>query len=224
MTVQRDFLGIQELEELSFERSEELRQALEDLLSPNVEMRHRGMNRLREMDAHRRSPLAACFLVYRMIEEDLNIRAEIVHSIFEIIKRRGIRERPPVKVREYLHQSLLGIGEREIYALLELACEDDEFLEPVCAILNQCSTSGELLVEILDCGDYSIPIRMASCKVIGEIGFLAAKEAIEALHKRLTDRTSGQLAMAFAPRALEEARELIPTLRSTLDALREASF
>jgi hypothetical protein len=224
MTVQQDFLDIEELEELSIGKRVELHQALEDLLSSNIETRHQGMKRLCEMDAYRRSPLAAYFLVSRLIEQELALRRKILHSICEVIKGQGFHERSPTRVREYLHRTLRGIGLREIHALLELVSEDEGLLEQACILLNQCSTSGEILVNILNCCDYPIPIRMASCKVIGQIGFLDAREAIESLEKRLAGRTSGQLNMAFAPRAVEAAKELIPVLRVTLDALKEASI
>jgi hypothetical protein len=224
MTVQRDFLGIQDLEELSASRSAQLQRILEDMLSPDLKTRCEGMNRLYKMDAHRRSPLAACFLVYRLTEQDLSLRRKIVQAIDMAIRGKGLQERSPAKVRKYLHHMLRGIGPREIHALVELLCQDEHLLEPVCGLLNQCSASGEILVKILNSTDYPLSIRIASCKVIGQIGFLEARQAVESLEKRLVQRTTGQLAMAFAPSTLKEARELIPILRDTLDALWEASI
>ena len=222
--LQQDFLGIQDLEEFSTGRSAELLLTLEDLLSADDEIRHEALYRLCEIDAHRRSPLAASFSVYRLFEQDLALRARIVHAICDVIKGRDLFKRPPAKVRESLHHALRAIGEREVHSLLELIHEDHDFLDPACLLLNQCSRSGEILVKVLNCSDYPIPIRIASCEVIGEIGFLEAEHVIETLEKRLSDRTTGQLSMAFAPRALEEAKEMIPILRRTLDALREASM
>ncbi|OGO19482.1 MAG: hypothetical protein A2Z14_12225 [Chloroflexi bacterium RBG_16_48_8] len=224
MVVQQDFLGIQDLKELSPRRKVEVYKALEDLLSSRVETRLEAMDRLCAMDAHRRSPLVACFLVYRLIEPDLCLRARIAQCLSETIRASGTRERSPKKVRDLLHQNLRGIGHREVNSLLQLIAKDDELLEPVCVILNQCSSCGEILVEILNCHDCSIPIRMASCKVIGQIGFLEARQAIEVLEKRLAGRITGQLSMTFAPGGIEEAKELIPVLRGTLEALREASI
>lgn len=224
MMLQQDFLGIQDLEEISTGRSAELLLTLEELFSPDVELRHEALNQLCEVDAHRRSPLAASFLVYRLFEQDLTLRAKIVHAICDVIKGRDLFRRPPPKVREYLHHALRAIGEREVHSLLELIQKDHDFLDPVCLLLNQCSRAGEILVKVLNCSDYPIPIRTASCEVIGMIGFLEAEHVIETLEKRLSDRTIGQFSMAFAPRALEEAKEMIPILRRTLDALREASI
>jgi hypothetical protein len=223
MTLQQDFLGIQDLKELSIRKSAELQQALEDLLSPNIGTRQEAMNRLRELDAHRRSALVASFLVYRLVEQDLKLRSEIMHAICEIIKPKNDQERSPVKVREYLNCTLRGIGEREVLSLLELVSEDPGLLESVCILLNQCSRSGEILVKILDCSDYPLPVRMASCEVVGQVGFLEAIQAIETLERRLSDRATGQLSMTFTPRRFEEAKELIPVLQRTLEALREAS-
>jgi hypothetical protein len=224
MTLQKDFLGIRDLKELSLRRSAELQQALEDLFSPKVEARFEAMDRLYEMDAHRRSPLAASLLVYRLIEQDLSLRSKIVHAIYEALKPRNVRERSPSKVREYLHSTLRGMGEKQVLSLLELVSQDSASLVTACILLNRCSGSGEILVKILTSSGYPLPIRMASCEVVGQIGFLEAIEAIEMLERRLSERTAGQLSMSFAPRTREEAKELMPVLLRTLEVLREASI
>jgi hypothetical protein len=223
MTLQRDFFGIRDLKELSSRRSAKLLQALEDLLSPNLGTRREAMDRLCEMDAHRRSALAASFLVYRLIEQDLVLRSEIAQAICEAIKPRSTQERSPVKVREYLHSALRGIGKRQVLSLLELISKDPGLLVSVCILLNQCSRSGEILVTVLNCSDYPLPLRIASCEVVARVGFLEAIQPIENLEKRLSDRATGQLSMTFAPSRVEEAKELIPVLQRTLEALREAS-
>jgi hypothetical protein len=224
MTLQKDFLGIRDLKELSLRRSAELQQALEDLFSPKVEARFEAMDRLCEMDAHRRSPLAASLLVYRLIEQDLSLRSKIVHAICEVLKPRNVRERSPSKVREYLHSTLRGMGEKQVLSLLDLVSQDSASLETACILLNRCSGSGEILVKILTSSDYPLQIRMASCEVVGQIGFLEAIEAIEMLERRLSERAAGQLSMSFAPRTREEAKELMPVLLRTLEVLREASI
>jgi hypothetical protein len=222
--LQQDFLEFQYLEEISAERSAELLKVLEDLLAPDIDLRYEAMTRLCEMDAHRRSPLAISFLVSRLNEPDLSLRAMIVHSIREVILVRDILPKPPLRVQNYLHSVLRELGEREIYSLLELLVQDQELLEPICTLLNQCSMSGETLVEILGCPEYPISIRTASCEIIGEIGFLEARQMIESLERRLSERTSAQFSMPFAPQSYEEAKGLIPVLRRTLDALWEASI
>jgi hypothetical protein len=224
MTLQHDLLEFEYLEEISAEKSAELHKALEDLLALEVDLRYEAMTRLREMDAHLRSPLAISFLVGRLNEPYLNLRAEIVHSINEVIVRRSPLPRPSPRVQNYLQSVLRELGEREIYSLLELMVAEQRLLEPICAILNQCSMSGEILMRILGCPEVSMSIRTASCEVIGQIGFLDARQTIESLERRLSERTSGQLPMPFAPQANEEAKGLIPVLRRTLDALREASI
>ena len=223
MTLQQDFLGIQYLEEFPQERIAELHEALEDLLSHDIEMRNEAMTRLCEMDAHRRSPLAASFLVTRLNEHDLYLRAKIVYAIYEVIVGREFLLRPPIRVQNYIYSMLRTIGEREVYSLLELLIGDHGIFEPIYTLLNQCSMSGEILVKILACPEYPISIRRAACEIIGQIGFLEARQTIESLERRLSDRTTGQLSMAFAPRSFEEAKELIPVLRRTLDDLWEAS-
>ena len=224
MSVQHDFLGIKDLKELPPRRRGELHKALEDLLSNKIETRLEAMDRLCVMDAHRRSPLAASLLVFHIIEPDLQLRARIAESISQALIPAGVKERSPVKVREFLHHALSKMGEREVYSLLQLIAEEHVSLGIVCTLLNQCSFSGEILINILTHRHYEVPIRIAASEVIGQIGFLEARPAVEALEKRLADRTTGQLSMSFASRSREEAKELIPALRKTIDALREASI
>jgi hypothetical protein len=224
MSVQQDFLGVKDLKELSPRRRGELHEALEDLLSNKIQTRLEALDRLCLMDAHRRSPLAASILVFHINELDLRLRARIVEAISQAIKPIAMKERSPVKVREFLHLALRKMGEREVYSLLQLIAEKRVSLEIVCLLLNQCSFSGEILVNILKHRHYEVPIRIAASEVIGQIGFLEARQAVEALEKRLAHRATGQLSMSFASRSREEAKELIPALRKTIDALREASI
>lgn len=224
MTVQQDFLGIKDLETLSPGKLSELHKALEDLLSSAVEVRRGAVDRLYAMDAHRRSPLAAPLLAYRLYEPDVELRTKIVQSINEIIDIGDSSERPPAKVRELLNEALRDIGEREVYCLLELLEHDDVTLEAVCLILNQCSSSCEVLVKLLESRDEKVSIRIAASRVIGHLGILEAMQVLEALKDRLTHRATGQLSMSFASHSVEEAKELLPTLRETLDILRDASI
>lgn len=224
MSVQQDFLGIKDLKELPFRRRGELHKALEDLLSDNIDTRLEALDRLCAMDAHRRSPLAASLLVFRINEPDLRLRAKITESISQAVKPISMQERSPAKVRELLHCALSQMGEREVYSLLQLIAEEHVPLDIVCTLLNQCSFSGEFLVNILKHRHYEVPIRIAASEVIGQIGFLEARQAVEALEKHLADRTTGQLSLSFASRSREEAKEMIPALRKTIDALREASI
>jgi len=223
MTVQQDFLGITDLKEFPRGKRSELHEALEDLLSPEVEARREAVDRLVAMDAHRRSPLAASILAYRLHEPDVGVRAKIVQSIYEALGIQDSYERPPAKVRELLNEALRCIGVPEVYCLLELLEKDFVTLQTVCILLNQCSSSCEILVKLLDSREEKISIRIVASQVIGRLGILEAVPVLEAIEERLTHRASGQLSMSFVSRSKVEARELLPSIRQTLDALREAS-
>jgi len=224
MAIQSDFLGIKELKLLSPRRRAELHRALEDLVTSDVDLQAQALDRLSKMDAHRRSPLAVAFLGCRIIEPNISIRAEIVCLLAAALKVNEGAERSPPKVLENLHNVLCQMGAREVQCLLELIAQDNSLLDPVCAIHDQCSASGEILVDMVTQHDLDFSIRVAAADVIAQVGFLEAKQPVEILERRLVNRTSGQLVMSFASQTLEEAEKLIPVLRRTLVALEEAGF
>jgi hypothetical protein len=224
MTIQQDFLGIKELKGLSSRESMELHEALEDLVTQDPEVHLRALDCLVGMDAHLRSALAVSFLAHRLVERDHRVRIRIVGLIADTLEASRRAERPPAKVRQLLHNVLSNMGEREVFSLLQLVAGENDLLEPVCTILDQCSFSGDILLNILNHREFDIDIRIAAAEAIATIGFLEAQQSIEALEKRLENRARGQLSMAFAPRSVEEAEQLIPVLRRTLDALLEASI
>jgi hypothetical protein len=224
MVLQKDFLGIIDLKEFPQREKSQIHMLLEDMLSPVAEHRREAVDRLYEMDAHRRSPLAASLFVYRLFEPDVSTRAKIAQSIYEAVGITASGERPPAKVRVLLHEALRELGEREVYSMLELLEQEYVDLETVSIILNHCSSSCDILLKLLDSREERIPIRIAASQVIGHLGILEAVPVLEALEERLTHQASSQLSMFFASRSFEEARDLTPALRQTLDALREASL
>jgi len=224
MAIQSDFLGIKELKQLTPRRRADLHQALEDLFAADIGLRAQALDRLSKMDAHRRSPLAVATLGCRIIEPNTSIRAEIVCLLAAALQVNESAERSPAKVLEILHHTLCGIGEREVQCLLELVAEDESRLDSVCTILDQCSASGEILIDIVNRRELGVSLRIAAADVIAQVGFLEAKQSLEFLERRLANRISGQLAMSFAPHFLEDAEKLIPVLRRTLEALEEAGF
>ena len=215
---QKHFLKIDELPELHPKVRGKLHLALEEVFSPDQAVRSEALDRLVDLDAHRRSPLAISILVGRIIDPSPDIRAKIVEMISECLRKDDGQAKIPDKVRFHLRRSLSEIGEREILALLELL-STREMLDRICYILNECSQSGDNLVQFLLNRNLDISIRIAASEAIGGVGFLQAKPAIESFERRLSNLVSGQIPMSFAPKLTRDAEELLPVVRRTLRAL-----
>lgn len=224
MTRQSDFLGIKELKLLSPRQRGELHRALEELLTCDVRVQAQALDCLVKMDAHRRSPLAIAILGNRVTERNRSIRARIISLLADTLRVNERSERSASKVLEVLHDILSGLGEREVRALIELVDANASMLDPVCAILDQCSASGQILVEVVTRSDLKLSLRIAAADVIAQVGFLEAEQPMKMFERRLSDRSTRQLAMDFASQTREEAEKLVPVVRRTLQALEEAAF
>jgi hypothetical protein len=224
MSVQSDFLGIKELKQLSPRRRGELHQALEDLLSGDASLQAQALDCLVKMDAHRRSPLAIAILGNRVTERNRSIRAKIISMLAEPLRVNERSERAASNVLRILHDILSKLGKQEVYALTELVDDDASMLDPVCILLDQCSASGQILVDMVTQHDLKLSLRIAAADVIAQVGFLEAERPMKMFERRLLDRSARQLAMDFASQTREEAEKLVPVLRRTLQALEEAAF
>jgi len=224
MTRQSDFLGIKELEQLSSRRRGELHRALEEFLTCDVRVQNQALDCLLKMDAHRRSALTIAILGDRIAEKNQSIRAKIISLLADTLRVNERSERSASNVLNVLHDILSRLGEREVRALIELVDADGSMLDPVCAILDQCSASGQILVDLVTQSDLKLSIRIAAADVIAQVGFLEAERPMKLFERRLSDRSNRQLAMGFASQTREEAEKLVPVLRRTLQALEEAAF
>lgn len=210
------------LKELPRNMKGKLMDALQEFISPEPETRLAGFQKIISFDAHRRSPLAAAVLGLGIRERDLSLRLEIANAIAEVIDPRG--ERPPELVRSWLRHSLNQMRQREIYALLQLIANSEKALEPVTRLLRVCSFAGDTSLRILKDRKADVQVRAAAVRVIGNLGYLDAADALENLANRLASREAGQMDMGFAPDRDREAHTLLPVLRQTNEILKEAAI
>jgi hypothetical protein len=197
--------------------------ACEDLVSPEVTARCRGLDRLLELGAPRLSPLVAYLLATRLAEPDVSLRKRIVHALGVILSpdERGLSA--PEGVRRTVGAVLNQMRTASIYGLLEVACSDleVEYLRlDIARLLNNCPYAGQYLAEIMGDRKHPLDIRYQAVYYIGVVGYLDAIQALERLAVRLEARLSGQQAMPFAPPVLQDEVELLPAIRTALEALR----
>jgi hypothetical protein len=211
------------LEVLADGSTADLTLGLEDLLSPDLELRRKGLKTLVEMDAHRRSPLAAAVIAGQIREPDIDLRTRIAAALAEVCVSASDTERPPVEVRSWVRRVLTGMRTREIYSLLQVIAYDADQTEQVCSLLQACSFSGETMLAIVKDGRADIAIRVAAVKAIAVIGYLDAIVVLEQLNQRIAGQIAGQIPMAFAGRLEAEAEQLLPALQEALHLLAEVA-
>jgi hypothetical protein len=219
---QESFLKKKQLQELSAQELRELHPVLEGLIATNPRGRREALDDLVALDAHRRSPLAAAFLVSRIRETDLNLRIRILKALRTALLPED--EQPVDGVQTRILDALWHIDEADVLAMLQASILADQNLDIICDIFNKCSHSGDLLAAILLNGRVEVAVRAKAAEAIGRIGFLQAIPAIENLKGRLISQSEGQLSMAFAPRTRGNAEKLLPVIQQTLQDLAEASL
>jgi len=223
VTIQETFFHTKTVKALRPRSSGAVLQALEDFTGPDVPTRSQGLDRLLQLEAHLRSPLAAAVLGLRTLEPDLSLRCRVVAALACVLRPPPDGPRPMDEVRIWLRGSLAEMRQRQVFALLQVLAASPDQQDAVCTVLSACSFSGDALLMILSNRSAEPAVRVAAAKAIGRIGFLEAAPAMEAQLARIARRKSGQLAMVFAPGAEIEEEILLPAIQGALQALREAA-
>lgn len=223
VTDQQSYLEITTVSELAPRKRTAMLRALELLVGPGVQDRRQGLEQLLALDAQRRSPLGAAVLAHRIVEPDLALRREILRGLAKALRVDPEGKRPPERVRRWLRYGLGHLRMSEICALLEVVSTYPEDLKEICCIVNACSSAGDTLVRILSDRKMDLAHRVAATEVVGEVGFLDAKPALEAIMQRIVGWNEGQMQMGFAQLPAQEAEALLPVARAALQTLREAA-
>ncbi len=211
------------LEALADGSNASLTLGLENLLAPDLGLRRKGLKTLLDLDAHRRSPLAAAVIAGQIREPDIDLRTGIVVALSEVLISNLESEKPPTEVTSRIRHVLGEMRTREVYALLQVIVHDADQMEHVRSLLRTCSFSGETMLAIVENGRAEIAIRVAAVKAIAAIGYLDAIAVLERLHQRISGQIAGQIPMAFAGRLEAEAEQLLPALQESLRFLAEVA-
>jgi len=217
-------LAAQELEELPAEQVVQLTSLLEAFFSPNEASRMRAFEALHEMHAHQRSPLVASLFCHALREPDLGLRGKILDAVAESMSASESDAFPSQRVRNGVNWVLRRMERGEIKAILQIAHQTPAAMRRVCFVLNACSHSGEILLDLITDRDQDLGIRQAAIEALGELGFLEAKPMLEHMEKRLADQSRQQLPMPFAAPTTIEAQFLLPAVRLALEQLSEAAL
>ena len=194
--------------------------AMEHLASSNLEERLTGFDQLKELDAHRVSPLVAYVLATRLDDPDINLRAKVVGALGGLLYQGGgSNPLTPPEVKQSIRSFLSQMRRRKVYALLQVAQHYPQNQSDVAAILRGCSNAGRVLVEIFSDRKLPIEIRRQAIQFSGIVGFLDAVPGLERLAERMESRMNGQRSMSFAPLVDPEEKSLLHVVQTTLALL-----
>jgi hypothetical protein len=193
--------------------------ALELLISPVVEDRNRGYNKIVDLNAHQFSPIVAHILATCLDDEDIDFRLKIVNIIGGLLLSGEEERVTPVEVRQQLKYYLSKMRQRKIFALLQVAEYEPSSQASVSAIIKSCSYAGNALSDIFSNHKLPIEIRKQAIKFSGVVGFLDTIPHLEKLAQRLETRVNGQRKMPFTLTKDSNESSMLPLIKCTLDLL-----
>jgi hypothetical protein len=193
--------------------------ALEGVISDDVGVRKRGLDKLIDLGAHRLSPLVAYVLVTCITDTDLDFRFKIVQTIGGLLSKEDTQKTPSESVVQSLKRYLSKMRRRKIYSLLEIAAFYPSSISHVAALLKACSHAGGTLSDIFSDRKIPIEIRREAINLSGIVGYLDVIPALERLAGRLESRMEGQRSMPFAPPVDIHEKSLLSTVQTSLTIL-----
>jgi HEAT repeat protein len=194
--------------------------AVEDLTSPQPLARRSALLRIKELSAHRLSPLVAYILATRLADPDLDVRVGVIRLLAEILTPDPQGRQNAENVNRHLVSYLSQMDAGLLTAILE-AVEMEPDVEALAArLVNYCPSAGTFLTELLIDRKKSLPLRRQAVRLIGLVGFLEALPGLEKLEARLVSRRNGQQLMPFAPPSTGDEMDLLPHVQKSLFQLR----
>jgi hypothetical protein len=196
----------------------EVWEALEALVSSDLNTRRAGLDALIAQDVAHRSPLVAYTLATRLYEPDVPLRTRVVQVLGDVLQPSHNGRTTITHVRLHLGAYLAQMRTRRIYALLQVAEADPSARDSVSCLLNHCPHGGTQLANVLSDRHMALSIRKLAAEFIADVGYLEAVPALNRLDSRLEARTNGH--------NLDELTEedgdiyLLPAIKQALEVLR----
>lgn len=193
--------------------------ALEDLTKEDEEARASALEQIADTGAARFSPVVSYFLVTRIIEPNLDLRARVVEILSSVLIADENGLPSPEDVRNSLRIYLAAIRTRQIYALLQVSTEYPQLESCITLLLSASSFGGNHLVDILEERKNPLNIRKQAALMIGQVGYLYTLPAMEKIAGRLEAHLSGQKSMNFINQSSYNETELLPLVKEAINSL-----
>lgn len=194
--------------------------AMEALTASDVDIRHQALDKLLELNAPRFSPIVTYLLVTRLTDPDPLFRKRVVLALGSILSVDENGLPAPDEVRSSMVQYLSQVRTRQVFAMLQVADEDEMAVDQVARLLDACPYAGNHLIDILNDQKASLGVRRMAAVMIGKVGYLDALPSLEKLQIRLEARLNGQKAMPFAPPPIINEADLLPSIQHSIYLLR----
>lgn len=194
--------------------------AAEGLTSVDVKERKDSLQYITNSNVARISPLIGYLLTTRINDPDIQIRAQVVGVLGDVLSADVDGNPAPEEVRYHLISHLSQMRTRQIFALLQVLTYDGNLEPQIAKLLNACPYAGTHLTDIVSSRKNPINIRLKAVILIGRVGYVDAIPALERLLTRLESRLNGQQSLPFAPKTATEETNLVPSIQATLILLR----
>ena len=198
----------------------EIWQALESVVSPEVETRYRGLEIIRKRNAERLSPLVAYVLATRLDDEDIDFRLKVVQAVGGLFTSDVPGVLTSAEVIRIVKYFLGKMRQRNIFALLQVAEYQPSSREEVAKLLKACSYSGKIMADIFTDHKLPLEIRSQAINYVGYLGFMETIPRLERLREKLESRMNGQRSMPFVLKSGSEEINLLPNIRNSLVLLK----
>ena len=193
---------------------------MENLTAPDADVRHQALDKLLELNAPRFSSIVTYLLVTRLTDPDFIFRKRVVLALGSILSVDEHGLPAPEEIRSSLLLYLSQVRTRQVFAMLQVACEDDMTVDQVARLLDACPYAGHHLIDILNDSKASLSVRRMAAVMVGKVGYLDALPSLEKLQIRLEARLNGQKAMPFAPPPIINEVDLLPAIQHSIHLLR----
>jgi len=194
--------------------------SLEDLTQEDETMRAAALDQISDLDAARISPVVSYFLVTRIVDTNLDLRARVVEILSSVLTIDDNGFTSPEDVRNSLRLYLSSIRTRQIYALLQVSEKYPSLESCVALLLNASPFGGNQLIEILNERKSPLEIRKQAALMIGKVGYLYTLPALEKIAGRLETYLAGQKSMSFVTQSRSNEAELLPLVQEAINSLR----
>lgn len=194
--------------------------ALEDLTKDDDFLRAAALEQIADLDAARISPVVSYFLVTRIIEPNIKLRARVVEILSSVLTVDDDGLPSPEDVRNSLRIYLTAIRTRQIYSLLQISAKYPPMEPCIKLLLGASSFAGNHLVDILEDRKNPLPIRKQAALMIGQVGYVYTLPAMGKIAARLEAHLEGQTTMSFTSQKPSREIELLPLVHEAINALR----
>ena len=195
-------------------------QVAEKISSPDVKARRKALKDLKKTQAARVSPLIAYLLATRILDPDIEFRAQVIEYVASLMVPDPDGRHAEDEVRSQIFSTMSSLDVSGLMALVEAAVWDDNLVPQVSTLVNYVPSAGQMLGEFV--ADRSLPIsnRAMAILLIGQVGYVDAVSELERIQNRIQSRQSGQSSMPFAPAQNKREFDLLPALKQTITILR----